>query len=212
MGQTKGTSDRRWLGSLENCCFNIHDLGSVFFWGGGNGVENRGKITWLFILRLVLTERVLKKTDLVDLNLKLHSLFRFHIYTINMAFFTWRHVPALGMATGKAFGGLMPLFNPENGIRTFGLPESIATSREAQVAFTLFGSCETMIGAAMWIFYLRGQLEAVDTLMAVLFYGGAVDAYALWRQGEVGKAWFRGLLGVFVGGWGLLGLTAGGGP
>jgi hypothetical protein len=155
---------------------------------------------------------MLKRTDLVDFSLKLHTLFRFHKHTINMTFFSWRHVPALGMATGKAFGGLMPLFNPENGIRTFGLPERIATSREAQVAFTLFGSCETMIGAAMWIFYLRGQLGAVDTLMAVLFYGGAVDAYALWKQGEVEKAWFRGLLGVFVGGWGLLGLTAGGGP
>lgn len=105
----------------------------------------------------------------------------------------------------------MPLWNAENAIRTFGLPERIATAQPAQLTFMMYSSRATVIGTAMWISYLRGNLRTVDTLMALLLYGGAVDAYACWLAGETGKAWFRGLLGAFVGGWELLGLTAGGG-
>lgn len=128
-----------------------------------------------------------------------------------MAFFNpYRHTVPLLMATGKTFGGLMPFWNPENAIRGWGLPERIATVQPVQLTFLLFGSRETMIGAVMWIAYLRGHLRTVDTMMAALLYVEAADAYVCWKAGEVGKAWFRGLLGTLVGGWGLLGLTAGG--
>jgi hypothetical protein len=127
-----------------------------------------------------------------------------------VSFNPWRHIPPLCMATGQAIGGLMPFWTPAGAIRTFGLPERIATAQPAQLTFIMYSSRATTIGVAMWIFYLRGHLRAVDTFMALLLYGCAVDAYACWLEGEIGRAWFRGLLGLFVGGWGLLGLTAGG--
>jgi hypothetical protein len=115
------------------------------------------------------------------------------------------------MATGQAVGGLTPFWDPAGAIRAFGLPERIATARPAQLGFMIYGSRATIIGVAMWISYLRRDPQTVDTLMMLNLYGCAVDAYVSWSEGEIGKAWFRGLLGVFVGGWGLLGLTAGGG-
>lgn len=114
------------------------------------------------------------------------------------------------MATGQALGGLTPFWNPEAAIRGFGLPDRIATAHPAHLGFMVYGSRATIIGTGMWIFYLRGHLRSVDTLMALNFYGCAVDGYVSWLEGEYGKAWFRGFLAVFVGGWGLLGLTAGG--
>lgn len=104
----------------------------------------------------------------------------------------------------------MPFFNPANAIRTFGLPERIAASQPAQLTFMLYSSRATVIGTAMWISYLRGNLRTVDTLMALLLYGCSVDAYACYLAGEKKKAWFRGLMGGFVGVWGLLGVTGGG--
>lgn len=103
----------------------------------------------------------------------------------------------------------MPLWDPAGAIRLFGLSERIATTQAAQLTFMIYSSRATIIGMAMWISYLRGQLRTVDTLMALIFYGAAVDAYACWLEGEIGSAWFRGLTGVVVGGWGLLGVTAG---
>lgn len=123
--------------------------------------------------------------------------------------FSWRHVPAIVMAAGNGLGGLMPYWDPVQAIRTYGFPEPIATDRKAQTTFRLYSSRATMYGAALWIFYLRGQLKAVDTLLALSLYAGAVDAYLCWSQGETGKAWFRGLFGVFYGAWGLLNLTSG---
>jgi len=61
----------------------------------------------------------------------------------------------------------------------------------------------------MWISYLRGHYRTVDTLMALNSYGSATDGYVCWLEGEIGKAWFRGLLALFLG-WGLLGVTTGG--
>jgi hypothetical protein len=122
----------------------------------------------------------------------------------------WRHIPPLLIATGQAVGGLMPLWDPAAAIRTFGLPERMATAYPAQVSFMIYGSRATIIGVAMWISYLRSHYRTVDTLMALNFYGSATDAYVCWLEGEVGKAWFRGLLALFLGGWGLLGVTTGG--
>lgn len=103
----------------------------------------------------------------------------------------------------------MPLWNPAGAIRAFGLSERFATSAEAQACFTVYGSRMTMIGVAMWIFYLRGDFEAVNTILALVGgYCSAVDAYICWREGIPGKAVFRGTAGLLVGGWGMLGLMA----
>lgn len=104
----------------------------------------------------------------------------------------------------------MPFFNGPSAVRAFGLPEHIATAHPAHVAFMVYGARASIIGTVMWVFYLRGQYRSVDTLMALLFYGCATDAYVSWSEGAGGHAWFRGLLGVVVGGWGALGVTAGG--
>lgn len=121
-----------------------------------------------------------------------------------------RHLLPLLFATGQAAGGLMPFWDGAAAIRAFGLPERIATARPAQLGFMVYGSRASIIGTAVWISYLRGHLETVDTLLALCFYGSSVDAYVCWLEGETRKTWFRGLLAVVVGGWGLLGVTAGG--
>jgi hypothetical protein len=66
-----------------------------------------------------------------------------------------------------------------------------------------------MFGATVWLLYVKGQLKAVDTTLSLLLYAGIVDSYVCWSQGEIGKAWFRGLLNSFFGVWGLMGWTTG---
>jgi hypothetical protein len=104
----------------------------------------------------------------------------------------------------------MPFWDPTRAMRTFGLPERIVMAKPAQVVFPIYSARATIIGTAMWISYLRGHLQTVDMLMGLNFYGAFVDAYISWREGKVGNAWFRGSVGVFIGVWGLLNLTAGG--
>jgi hypothetical protein len=105
-------------------------------------------------------------------------------------------------------GAVMPLWNPQGAIRAFGFPERIATSQPAQACFTVYGARATCLGMAIWIFYLQGKLQAVDTILALQSYATAVDAYVCWREGVPQKALLRALAGVLVGGWGLLGLTS----
>ena len=126
------------------------------------------------------------------------------------SFNPYRHTVPLLIATGKTFGGLMPFWNSQTAIHGWGLPSHIAASEAAQLIFLMFGSRETMIGAVMWISYVKGYLRTVDIMMAALLYVETADAYVCLKAGEVKSAWFRGLLGVFAGGWGLLGITAGG--
>lgn len=64
------------------------------------------------------------------------------------------------------------------------------------------------MGVSMWIFYLRGELKTLDTLMALLFWAGVSDGYLCWKEGVPGKALFRFFSGLVVGGWGFLGLTS----
>ncbi|KAH8647638.1 hypothetical protein BX600DRAFT_475667 [Xylariales sp. PMI_506] len=125
--------------------------------------------------------------------------------------FSWRHLPPLAMAVGNGLGALAPLWNPANAIMVWGLPQRIADSPPAQTCFILFSSRAVMFGLTLGTLYCRGQLDAVDTTLATLLYAAPIDAYLLWSQGEVGKAWFRGTLDLVFGIWGLLGLTTGGG-
>ena len=118
------------------------------------------------------------------------------------------HVPPLLVATALTVGGMMPFWNPDGAIREFGLPERIAVSPPAHACFIISGARISALGMALWVFYLQDKLAAVDTVLALLFYVGAVDGYVCWREGESGKAVFRFLSGVVIGGWGALSLTA----
>ena len=126
-----------------------------------------------------------------------------------MTFDPVHHIIPLVLATVFTFGSMMPLFNPTGAIRAFGLPEHIAMSPQAHACFTVYGSRMSALGMAIWIFYLKGNFEAVDTILALIgWYCGAVDGYVCWQQGVPGKAIFRMTAGFLVGGWGMLGLTA----
>ena len=57
--------------------------------------------------------------------------------------------------------------------------------------------------------YLQGKLATVDTILALLGYVDAVNGYVCWQEGVPGKATFRAMVGVIIGGWGALGLAAG---
>jgi hypothetical protein len=119
------------------------------------------------------------------------------------------HIPSLFVATALAFGGMVPLFAPEAAIREMGLPLRLAKSVEAQSIMTLGMGRTSVIGFALWTFYLKSKFEEVDTLLAILgAYLGAIDAWVCWKEGVVGKAWFRGLSGVVIAGWGWAGMTA----
>ncbi|KEF63280.1 uncharacterized protein A1O9_01257 [Exophiala aquamarina CBS 119918] len=117
------------------------------------------------------------------------------------------HIPPLLAATSMGIGAVVPLWNPVAAIRAFGLPDRIATSPPAQAVFKVYGARSTCFGAAIWIFYLQGKLEAVDTILALQSYATVVDAWVCWREGVPRTALMRALAGVLVGGWGLLGLT-----
>jgi hypothetical protein len=122
--------------------------------------------------------------------------------------FSPRHIPPLFIASAFTVGGLLPFFRPERAIREYGLPGHIATSRAAHTAFSVYGSRVTIMGALMWNFYLRGNLGALDSCMAVLFWAGVADGYLCWKEGAVGTALFRFLSSVAVSSWGLLGMTS----
>ena len=65
------------------------------------------------------------------------------------------------------------------------------------------------IGIMMWIFYIKGEYEAIDTAMAVLgTWVTAVDVWVCIRENVKGKAVFRGIAGGVIGMWGLMGMTA----
>ncbi|KAK5045323.1 hypothetical protein LTR84_009429 [Exophiala bonariae] len=118
------------------------------------------------------------------------------------------HIPPLLAASAMGIGALMPLWNPRAAIRAFGFPERIAISEPAQACFTVYGARSTCLGAAIWIFYLQGKMQAVDTILALQIYTTAVDAYICWREGVPQKAVMRVFAGVLVGGWGISGLTS----
>ncbi|KAJ7658423.1 hypothetical protein B0H17DRAFT_1097056 [Mycena rosella] len=49
----------------------------------------------------------------------------------------------------------------------------------------------TALGLAMFVLYFQGNLGAVDTVMALLRYVGAVDGYVCWMEEVPDKALFR---------------------
>ncbi|KAF2849967.1 hypothetical protein T440DRAFT_121069 [Plenodomus tracheiphilus IPT5] len=123
--------------------------------------------------------------------------------------FLLSHLPTLFVASALTFGGMVPLYNAEFAIREMGIPQRIASSKEAQTIMILSMGRTTTIGLALGTFYLQGKYEVVDTLLLLLGgYLGAIDAYVCWKEGVPGKAWFRGLSGVVIATCGWCGITA----
>jgi hypothetical protein len=119
------------------------------------------------------------------------------------------HIPALLVASSLTFGGMLPLTHPAASIRHMGFPAQIYSSLAAQTIMTLGMGRTTVIGLALWTFYLQGKFGEVDTLLFILGgYLGAIDAWVCLNEGLVGKEWFRGTSETVIAGWGWMGMTA----
>ncbi|KAE9574525.1 hypothetical protein CGMCC3_g9618 [Colletotrichum fructicola] len=118
------------------------------------------------------------------------------------------HALPLLLATTFTIGGAMPLWNPSGAIREFGLPEHIQTSTEAQSAWKIYGIRMSLWGVAMWTFFLRGNFEALDTMMSLFVGMGAVDGYVCYCEGVPGQGLFRFGTSVVLGLWGVLGVNS----
>ncbi|KAH8895975.1 hypothetical protein GQ53DRAFT_743904 [Thozetella sp. PMI_491] len=121
-----------------------------------------------------------------------------------------RHGPALFSAFTMTFGGIWAFFDAPAAMAEFGFPAHIAGSSAAAPVMVTGNARTTIIGALMFIFYFRGQLEAVDTILALTgAYAGLVDSYIVWREGMPGKALFRLVASWMLSACGFVGLTAG---
>jgi hypothetical protein len=119
------------------------------------------------------------------------------------------HILPLGIATLLTLGGFLPFHNAHSALLEFGFPPSTALSKPAQSVMVVCSARTTAIGASMFAFYFMGDLKAVDVMMMVLGYVGAVDAYVCWREGMRDKAVVRGVAGGFIALWGVTGMTRG---
>ncbi|OJD18468.1 hypothetical protein AJ78_01524 [Emergomyces pasteurianus Ep9510] len=125
-----------------------------------------------------------------------------------LSHFTLWHIPSLLVASATTFGGLLPFFNAEYAIKEFGLPQRIATSKQAQSVMVTQSARTTAIGMTLLTFYSQGKLAEFDTILIILAYLGLVDGYVCWREGMAGKAVFRASMGMLIAAWGGFGMTA----
>lgn len=121
-----------------------------------------------------------------------------------------RHVPALFIATTFTFGGALPLFNPRRATEEFGLSQRIATSKEANEIFKVYGSRMTMMGLMIYTFYYKQMYSSIDILMTTLGWAGLVDGYICWRDDLPGPGVYRVAAGSVLATLGWFGLNAGG--
>ncbi|KAI0975200.1 hypothetical protein F4678DRAFT_419592 [Xylaria arbuscula] len=124
--------------------------------------------------------------------------------------FALRHIPSLFVATVTSVGVLWPITNPRRSLLEFGFPTRIADSPAAAPVMLIAQIRTTTIGLVMYILYFKGQMEALDVILAV--YGtvaGLVDSYAVWKEGNTGKAIFRLITSWTLATCGLAGMTAG---
>ncbi|KAJ7033127.1 hypothetical protein C8F04DRAFT_1210959 [Mycena alexandri] len=124
--------------------------------------------------------------------------------------FSPRHLPALFITTTMTLGGMWPMLNARRAMLEFGLPARIAENPAAAPVMVVGTVRTTIIGLLMLNFYARGQLEVVDTIMAVTgAYAGLVDSYVVWEEGNPSKAVFRLVSSWLIAAWGVAGMTAG---
>ncbi|KAI2608788.1 uncharacterized protein GGS25DRAFT_290766 [Hypoxylon fragiforme] len=123
--------------------------------------------------------------------------------------FKARHIPPLFIACAMAFGGLMPIFNPEGALVEFGFPEYFADDPLTFPVMVSQSVRTTAVGLIMLVFYAQNKLAEIDTVMAVgCTYIGVMDCYVLWSDRQ-GMALFRLICGLAIGAWGFAGLTRG---
>ncbi|EPE28380.1 hypothetical protein GLAREA_09500 [Glarea lozoyensis ATCC 20868] len=123
--------------------------------------------------------------------------------------FSILHIPPLLIATATTFGGLWPFINPHSALLEFGFPKATATSKPAQSVMVVCSARTTATGASIFAFYYMGDLKAVDVMLMVLGYVGAVDAYVCYGEGMRDKAVLRGVAGGVIALWGVTGMTGG---
>lgn len=125
--------------------------------------------------------------------------------------FALRHIPALFVATTSTISSIWAMVNTQSALHEFGFPPTIATSAAAAPVIIVGQARLSVIGLALFVFYARGQLEVVDTILAILgFYAGLVDSWTVWRTGSPPSwALFRLVSSWMVGVWGVVGGTAG---
>ncbi|KAI0455628.1 hypothetical protein F5B21DRAFT_503187 [Xylaria acuta] len=96
-----------------------------------------------------------------------------------------RHIPALMVAVTMTFGGVWPLLDPRGSMLEFGLPPRIANTPAAAPVFKSGNARTTVTGLLTFFFYVRNQLDVVDTIMAITgAYCGLVDGYVVWGGGK----------------------------
>lgn len=124
--------------------------------------------------------------------------------------FAWRHVPALLSGSAMLFGGAIHgLLRTKNAMLGWGMTEQIARSHEAQIVYYGHTMRTSTLGLLIFALYIPGNLEAVDTVMALVGYCGIADVLVIWYYGNRSVAPFRLLSVLCVAGWGLAGMTAG---
>ncbi|KAI1818713.1 hypothetical protein GGS20DRAFT_526594 [Poronia punctata] len=122
-----------------------------------------------------------------------------------------RHIPGLFVASTMTFGGAWGFVDTRACMLAFGLPARIASATAAShPVFLINNARTTVIGLLTFLFYSRGQLDAVDSIMAVTgAYCGLVDSYVVWKEGSPGKAIFRLVSSGLISAWGFWGCTKG---
>lgn len=124
--------------------------------------------------------------------------------------FSPRHIPVIFQGTAYVVGGALTYVNPRQAILTFGLPEDIATSPPAQLYSTIDGSRCITLGVLLWLFYLQGNLAAVDTVLVCCgAIQGGLTGWINWVHGSTMMAIAHWVAGVFYIWWGLNGMTEG---
>jgi hypothetical protein len=128
---------------------------------------------------------------------------------IMFEYFQLQHIPALLAGTAMMFGGLWPLFNARDSMLEFGFPARIAETPAAAPVMVRGDARTSIIGGLMLLFYYRGEMAVVDTILAVTgAYAGLIDTYVVWKEGNQNKAIFRLVASSFFFACGYSGLTA----
>lgn len=125
--------------------------------------------------------------------------------------FTFRHLPALFVASTSTISSLWAILNPQSALHGFGFPSAIARSSAAGPIIVVGQARLTVIGLTIFTFYARGEYGTVDTILSILgVYAGLVDSCTVWRSGgPMSWALFRLVSSGMVGIWGMFGGTAG---
>ncbi|KAI1745718.1 hypothetical protein F4680DRAFT_465579 [Xylaria scruposa] len=95
--------------------------------------------------------------------------------------FSWCHIPALLAAAPMFLGGpYHGLTRPKEALLTYGMSEKISNSRERQIVYYDHTMRTSTLGLLMFVFYLQGDLAAVDTTMVIVgSYCGFADVLRL---------------------------------